>query len=120
VSYPAEINNLPSPPRQDLDYNGKDIYAFITQVSPIKSTWDSAINEIVVVKQGEDGKFTKIYEIPNSDKAVTFDSVLFINEDYLIYNFMSYKNGILCITSAYSTSRTSTNGHLHLHGMVKT
>jgi len=93
VSYPAEINNLPSPPRQDLDYNGKDIYAFITQVSPIKSTWDSAINEIVVVKQGEDGKFTKIYEIPNSDKAVTFDSVLFINEDYLIYNFMSYKNG---------------------------
>jgi len=45
------------------------------------------------VKQGEDGKFTKIYEIPNSDKAVTFDSVLFINEDYLIYNFMSYKNG---------------------------
>jgi len=71
------------------------------------------------VKQGEDGKFTKIYEIPNSDKAVTFDSVLFINEDYLIYNFMSYKNGNPVYNIGILNVKTSTNGHLHLHGMVK-
>jgi len=52
---------------------GTDTYSVIAAAlgslkGPRQKHLDSAINEIVVVKQGEDGKFTKIYEIPNSDK----------------------------------------------------
>ncbi|WPX10050.1 hypothetical protein [Anaerocellum danielii] len=91
TSYPA-INNLPYPPRQHFDIAPNGIFAFITDIQSIKEASYPEKNLIRVMKLNRSKSSFETFKIPTTNSVVQYDSVKFLNNNYLIFSEKEVKN----------------------------